>query len=164
MFDSNGQLVDSYSLPDGTTDSKTLGPDPVWGLQVPVTTRETVTLGSLTMNITDSRSITLGTAGNPFSVTKENDIQTLNGRSYTSTFAGSTRTWLNKSPVGRTLTIAMDPLERVSSTQLGTLAATHLTYDGHGRIATSTQGTRKTTFSYNAEGFLATFRRKSRFW
>jgi RHS repeat-associated protein len=152
---SSGQLSDSYSLPDGTTDSKTLGPDPVWGLQVPVDSSETVTLGSLTTNIVESRSTTLGTAGNPFTVTAENDVQTVNGRSYTSTFTGSTRTWLDKTPVGRTLTIGLDKLERVSSTKLGTLAPIVLSYDSHGRIATSTQSTRKTTLSYNANGFLA---------
>ena len=152
---SNGQLTDSYALPDGTVDSKTLGPDPVWGLQVPVDLSETLSLGNLTMDIAETRSTTLGTAGNPFTVTAESDVERVNGRAYASTYTGKDRTWIDKSPVGRTLTIALDDLERVSSTKLGSLTAVDFTYDSRGRLAATTQGTRKTTFTYGANGFLA---------
>ena len=146
----SSQLTDNYSLPDGTTVSKTLAPDPVWGLQVPVETSETVTMGNLSTSIAGSRSITLGTAGNPFSVTTETDTQTMNGRTYTSTFTGSSRTWLNKSSGRENVVSSFGPAGTSLSTKLGALTATVLTYDSHGRIATSTQGTRKTTFSYGS--------------
>ena len=151
----NGQLSDTYSLPDGTSDSETLGPDPVWGLQVPVDTSETVTQGNLTMNITGSRSTALGTAGNPFTVTTETDVHSINDRTYSSTFTGSSLTWVNTSPVGRTLTVGLDSLERIASTQVEGLTATDFAYDSHGRLASATQGTRQTTLSYGSNGFLA---------
>ena len=151
----NGQISKSFTLPDGTADSETLGPDPVWGLQVPVDTSETLTQGNLTMNITGSRSTTLGMAGNPFTVTTETDTTTINMRTYTSTFTGSNLTWVKTSPAGRTLTFGLDSLERVASTQVEGLTATDFSYDSQGRLASATQGTRKTTLGYNSEGFLA---------
>lgn len=152
----NGQITESFSLPDGTSNSETLGPDPVWGLQVPVTTSESLTEGNLTMNITGSRSTTLGTAGNPFTVTSETDTQTINGRTYSFVFTGSNRTWVNTSPAGRTSTIGLDSLERIASTQIEELTATDLSYDSQGRLASATQGARTTTFAYGLDGFLAT--------
>ena len=151
----NGQLSNSVALPDGTSSSQTLGPDPVWGIQSPVLTSETLTEGNLTMNITGSRSVTLGTTGNPFSVSTETDTQTVNGRTSTLTFTGATRTYVETTPVGRTVTLGLDSLERLASTQVGGLATTDFAYDTHGRLASIAEGTRKTTLSYSAQGFLA---------
>jgi RHS repeat-associated protein len=151
----SGQLSKQVSLPDGTSDGQTLGPDPVWGIQAPVETSETLTQGTLTMNITGSRSTTLGTAGSPFTVTTETDTQITNGRSYTSTFTGSNRTWVDTSPVGRTLTIGLDSLERIASTQVEGLTATDFAYDSRDRLLSATQGTRTTTLGYNPDGFLS---------
>ena len=151
----NNQLTETVAFPDGTSYSETSGPDPVWGMQVPVTTATTLTAGSVTMNITGGRSTTLGTAGNPFTVSSETDTKTVNGRNYTTVFTGTTRTYVNTTPVGRTLTIALDSLERVASRQIGGLTATKFAYDSRGRLASQTQGARKTTFTYGADGFLA---------
>lgn len=153
----SGQLNGSTALPDGTTDSETLGPDPVWGLQLPVDISETLTQGNLTMNSTGSRVTKLGTSGNPFSVANEKNTQTINGRTYTSTFTGSNHTWVNTSPVGRSLTLGLDSLERIATAQIGGLTATDFAYDSHGRLASATQGTRKTTFVYDSSGFLSSF-------
>lgn len=156
----NGQLSDSFALPDSMTDSATSAPDPVWGIQQPVVKSETLTKGNLTMNITGSRTTTLATAGNPFIVNTETDSQTVNSRTYTSTFTGLTRSWVRTSPVGRTVTLGLDSLERLSSAQIGGLTATTFTYDSRGRLASATQtsttdGTRKFTFAYNSQGFVA---------
>jgi RHS repeat-associated protein len=151
----NGQITESVSLPDGTSSSATSGPDPVWGIQKPVIRSETLTEGTLTMNITGNRGTTLGSSGNPFTVTKEINTQTINGRNYTSTFTGSTRTWVNTTPEGRTLTASLDTLERIASTQIEGLTTTTFVYDNRGRLASATQGPRKTTFTYDADGFLA---------
>ena len=150
-----GQASESMVLPDGTSTTTTNGPDPRWGIQVPFGTSQTVTLGNLTMNAVGGRNATLGTPGNPFSLTVQTDTRTVNGRSYTSAFTASDRTYLNTSPVGRTLTVTLDSLERLASTQAGKLLPTNLTYDSRGRLAATTQGTRTTTFSYDTNGFLA---------
>jgi RHS repeat-associated protein len=151
----NGQLTDTVNLPDGTSSTETLGPDPVWGLQSPVSLSVKFTQGTLTMNTTGSATATLGTASDPFTVTTETNTQTVNGRTYTSTYTGSTRTWVNTSPVGRTVSIGLDSRGRIAHTQVAGLTAANDAYDTHGRLASITQGTRKTTFSYNAQGFLA---------
>jgi RHS repeat-associated protein len=154
---SSGQLTDSLTLPDGTSDSATSGPDPVWGLQAPVILSEALTQGNLTMNNTGSRATTLETTGNPFTVTSETNTQAINGNTYTSAFTGSTRTWLNTTPVGRTVTVGLDTLERIASIQQDGLTVTDFTYDSHGRLAMEVQGARKQTFSYNSAGFLSSF-------
>jgi RHS repeat-associated protein len=150
-----GQISESIALPDGTSHSDTLGPDPIWGIQSPVVTSETLKRGNLTMNISASRTTTLGTPGNPFTVATATETETVNGRTYRSTFTGSKLSRVDTSPAGRNLTVGLDSLERVSSTQASGLFATTFTYDGRGRLASATQGTRKTTFGYNSRGFLA---------
>jgi RHS repeat-associated protein len=150
----NGQISESIALPDGTASSDTLGPDPVWGLQVPITTSETLTRGNLTMTTTGSRTATLGVMGNPFSLTTQTDTATINGRKYTSVFTTSNRTYIDTTPVKRTTTTVLDSLERIGSTQLGALLPTNYSYDSHGRLSTLTQGTRTTTLAYDSNSFL----------
>jgi RHS repeat-associated protein len=150
----NGQLSNTVSLPDGSSSSQNLGPDPVWGIQLPVNLSEMLTQGNLRLNLIGSRTATLGTPGNPFSVTTETDTQTVNGRTYTATYTGSTRSYVNTTPARRTVTTGLDALERLSSLQVGGLSATNFAYDTHGRLASITEGTRKATLTYNAQGFL----------
>jgi RHS repeat-associated protein len=150
----NGQISESVALPDGTASSDTLGPDPVWGLQVPITTSETLTRGNLTMTTTGSRTATLGVTGNPFSLTTQTDTATINGRKYTSVFTTSNRTYIGTTPVKRTTTTVLDSLERISSAQVGVLLPVQFVYDSHGRLSTLTQGTRTTTLAYDSNGFM----------
>jgi RHS repeat-associated protein len=150
-----GEITESTTLPDGSSYSDMLSSDPRWGIQVPVDNSSKVTLGNLTMNSTSTRAATLGTAGNPFSLTSESDTDTINGRKYSSVFTGSDRTFVDTTPVGRKATTVLDSLERISSAQLGTLLPVQYVYDAHGRLSTAIQGTRKTTFTYNGNDFLA---------
>jgi RHS repeat-associated protein len=150
----NGQISEQTTLPDGTSHNQTLSPDPRFGLQWPVLTSETLTQGSLTMNITGSRTASF-TAGNPFSLTTQTDTETFNGRKYTSVFTASTNTLVDTSPVKRPTTTILDSLERVSSVQVGALLPVQFAYDTNGRLSTITQGTRKSRLTYDANGFLA---------
>jgi RHS repeat-associated protein len=150
-----GQITESTTLPDGSSYSDTLSGDPRWGIQAPVEASSKITLGNLIMSATSARTATLGTAGDPFSLTTQTETDTINGRKYTSVFTGSTRTYVDTTPVGRKATTVLDSLERISSAQLGTLLPVQYTYDTHARLSTATQGTRQATFSYNASGFLA---------
>jgi RHS repeat-associated protein len=151
----NGQLTESSTLPDGTSTSTTMSADPRWGLADPVTANETLTRGTLTTTTSGSRTATLGTPANPFSLTTQTDSQTVNGRTYTSLFTGATKTYVNTSPANRTATTVFDSLERVSSMQLGALLPAVFAYDSRGRLSTITQGTRVTTLAYDPNGFLA---------
>jgi RHS repeat-associated protein len=151
----NGNIFSSVVLPDGTSVNKTMGPDPRWGIQAPVITAGTLKYGSLTMNISNSRTVSLGSAGDPFSLISKTDTETLNGRKYITTFTAATKTFLEKTPVGRTATTVLDSLERVSSVQTPTLEATSFTYDVRGRLSAMQEGTRNTTLNYDANGRLA---------
>jgi RHS repeat-associated protein len=150
----NGQLSESATLPDGTSNSSTLSADPRFGLQTPVLTSGTLTKGSLAETVAGSRTASF-TSGNPFSLTAQTDTTTLNGRTYTSVFTTADRTYINTTPVLRTSTTVLDSLERISSTQLGALALVKFTYDSKGRLSTIKQSSRTTTLAYDSNGFLA---------
>jgi len=150
------QISESVTLPDGTSDSDTLGPDPIWGIQAPVVSSETLALGNLTMSITGSRTASLATVGNPFSLTSRTDTTSINSRTYTSAFTASNLTFVDITPVGRTLTAVLDSMERVASTQVAGLLPSNFAYDSRGRLSTVTRGTRTSTLTYDTEGRLAT--------
>jgi RHS repeat-associated protein len=150
------QISDSSTLPDGSSSSDTFGPDPVWGIQAPVITSETLTEGNLTMDVVGNRTATLGTAGNPFSLTNRTDTTSANFRTYTSNFTASNLTSADTTPVGRQTTTVLDNQERIASLQIAGLQASNFTYDSRGRLSTVTQGTRTSTFTYDANGRLAT--------
>jgi RHS repeat-associated protein len=151
----NGQLSEKTTLPDGITTSGTLGPDPRWGLQAPIPASGTKALGNLTMTTSGSRTATLGTQGDPFSLTTQTDIETINGRTYKSVFTSSNKAYVSTSPAKRITTTVLDSLERPSSMQIGALLPVKFAYDSHGRLSTITQSTRTTTLTYDANGFLA---------
>ncbi|HEX6504455.1 MAG TPA: RHS repeat-associated core domain-containing protein [Terriglobales bacterium] len=150
-----GQLANSTTLPNGTSKSDTLGPDPRWGLQAPVPLSGTVTKGSLKMTTTGTRTVTLATAGNPFSLTSETNTFNINGRTYSAAFTASSMTKVDTTPANRKTTTVLDSMERISSVQLGTLSAVSFTYDSQGRPTALTQGTHKTTLTYTNGGFLS---------
>ena len=149
----SGQLSESVTLPDGTSHSITKGPDPRWGIQLPIATSETFKRGTLTKNITASRTASF-TAGSPFSLVTQTDTKTINGRAYKSVFTASDSTYVNTTPTGRTTTIVLDAQERLSTTQLTGLALNQITYDSNGRLAIFAQGARKYTFGYDVNGFI----------
>ena len=148
----NGQLSEAAVLPDGTSYSKTYGPDPRWGIQLPINTSETLTYGSHTMTISNNRTASLSNPANPFSLTTQTDSETINGRTYTSVFTGATRTFVDTTPVGRQTTTVLDGMERVSSVQPPAGTLTSFTYDSRGRLGSATQGPRQTTYSYDTNG------------
>ncbi len=146
---------ESTTLPDGTSSTSTMGPDPRWGIQVPIAKSETEKLGSLTMSISDSRAVSVGTPGNPFSLISQTDEETVNGRTYSSVFTASNKTYVDTTPVGRKVRTVLDSLERIASTQISGLLPVAFNYDSQGRLASLTQGTRTATFSYDSDGRLA---------
>ena len=70
-----------------------------------------------------------------------------------------TKRYVDTTPVKRKMTTILDSLERVSSTQLGALLPVQFAYDGKGRIATITQGTRCDHIGLRSNGFLASTHR-----
>jgi RHS repeat-associated protein len=150
-----GQLLESAVLPNGTSYSKTYGPDPRWGIQIPIATSETLTYGSLTMNISNSRTVSLGNPADPFSLTTQTDSETINGRVYKSVFTASTKTFVDTTAAGRKTTSLLNGLERIASIQPPAGALTSFMYDSRGRLMSATQGARQTSYSYDGNGRLA---------
>jgi RHS repeat-associated protein len=151
------RLSKTESLPDGSSSSTTVGSDPRWGIQVSVPTSTSLSFGNLIAKTSQTRTATLGIAGNPFSLITQTDTDAANGRVYTSTFTAFNRTYTNTSPVGRKQLVTLDTKERITSTQLGTLLPTYLAYDGRGRLSSVRQGTRNETLTYDTNGYLASF-------
>lgn len=151
----NGKLSESATMPNGTSYSRTLGPDPRWGIQVPILTSEALTRGNLIQTITGSRTASLSNPANPFSLTTQTDTATINGRAYSSMFTAATKTRVDKTPMGRTTTTVLDAQERISTVQPAGLALSRYTYDTHGRLSSLVEGTRSTTFTYDANGNMA---------
>jgi RHS repeat-associated protein len=151
----NGQFSEAAALPNGTSYGKTYGPDPRWGIQIPIDVTETLTYGNLTTNISNSRTASLSDPTNPFSLITQTDSETINGRIYKSVFTGATKTFVDTTPVGRKTTTVLDTLERVSTVQPAAGELTSFTYDSRGRLGSATEGSRQTTFSYDSNGRVA---------
>jgi RHS repeat-associated protein len=149
-----GQVNESGALPDGTSYSLVKSPDPRWGIQVPIAASETESLGNLTMSIARSRTISLRNAANPFSLRSQTDTETINGRTYQSVYTATSRSFVDTSPIGRQVTRMFDAKERPISVEVAGLAATQITYNAHGQVASISQGTRSTSLGYDAQGRL----------
>ena len=146
--------------PDGTTQRTTLGPDPRWGMLAPIGTLVTLTTPSgLTYRSQVTRTAEVTNTNNPFSLVALTETVNLNGRTYASTYDAATRTWVERSPLGRTVTTMLDAQGRVVFEQITGLEPTIYAYDARGRLITATLGSgaaaRTATFAYNSQGYLA---------
>jgi RHS repeat-associated protein len=154
--------LNTLTAPDGTITNEQIGGDPRWKLQAPLTTNTTIaTPGALNYAATFARAVTLATPGDPLSLATQTDTLTINGRTSTSAFTASNRTFTDSTPQGRQTTRVIDAQGRLTSVQLATLNPLAATYDTRGRLATSVFGTgvdaRTSTLAYNAAGFLSSF-------
>ncbi|MBI3478006.1 MAG: RHS repeat-associated core domain-containing protein [Acidobacteria bacterium] len=150
-----GQLSESSVLPDGTSSTSTMTPDPRWGLQAPIASTGTLALGSLTASSSYARNVALAVPGNPFSLTSQTDTAIVNGRTYTSAFTTPTKTYLDTTAAGRTTTRVLDSLERLSKLQVSGMAAMKFTYDTKGRLSKVNFGPRITKLAYGSDGLLS---------
>ena len=146
---------------DGTQTSLTPGPDPRWGLLAPTTTPATIrTPAGLVGSVSTTRAVTLADPNDPFSLVTLNQTDTINGRTYTSAYSGTSRTFTGTTPSGRRGTATIDALGRPVQLQVAGLNPSVLTYDARGRLVTLTAGSgidaRTLTFSYNSDGYVQT--------
>lgn len=149
----------SFLDADGTITNETLGPDPRWSMQTPLTTNSTVTTpASLTVSASFGRTASLSNPANPLSLTSLNDTLIINGQTYTGIYNAATRTHTTTSPLGREITGTIDAQGRPTQSQVEGLLASSLSYDPRGRLANVTQGSgiaaRASDFTYNTQGFL----------
>ncbi|MEK2646620.1 RHS repeat domain-containing protein [Bdellovibrio sp. BCCA] len=112
-------------------------------------------MGTLNRSATFSHSASLSDVNDPFSIITLNTQQTVNSRTYGNVFSGSSKTWTNTTPEGRTTALAVDIFQKPTSIQIGNLTPLALQYDSWGRLVSTTQGSRTTEYTYDSKGFVA---------
>ncbi|GAC1313447.1 MAG: hypothetical protein NVSMB2_01360 [Chloroflexota bacterium] len=145
---------------DGTITTFTEGPDPRFGMLAPITISRGVTMPSgLTATTTLSRSVSLTDPSNPFSMTQQTENLSVNGQMHAQVYDAASRTFVSTSPTGRKATVMIDTTGRIVQAQDANLQPVTLTYDAHGRLVATTQGSgtsaRTTTYAYDAASNLA---------
>jgi RHS repeat-associated protein len=147
------------TLPDGTVNTVVQGPDPRYGMQVPIVTSQTMTTGGLSLTQTASRTQTLSDPNNILSTTSLTDIVTVNSRTATRVYTVANKTETTTSAAGRISTRTLDAVGRVASAQVTGIAAVNNSYDAQGRLSKISQGTgadeRLINLAYNPQGYLA---------
>jgi RHS repeat-associated protein len=147
----------TVTLPDGTVQSVTMGPDPRFGMQEPIPNSSTVTTPSgLQDQVSVTRAVTLADPNYPLSLQTQTDTIVVNGRTYTRAYASSSQTVTTTTPAGRQTVATLDSLGRVVQVAPPGLSPVQFAYDTQGHITGIAQGARTSIFSYGPQGFLAT--------
>jgi len=155
-----GSGIRTFTDPDGTITNETLGGDPRWKLQAPITTNTTIaTPGGLNFTATFARTATLSTPGDLLSLATQTDALNVNGRAYTNVFTAANRTFVLTTPQNRQGTRVIDTQGRTTQLQFANLNADNFAYDSRGRLSVAAGGsgaeTRTFNLAYNAGGFLS---------
>ncbi|HVN79874.1 MAG TPA: RHS repeat-associated core domain-containing protein, partial [Terriglobia bacterium] len=153
--------TESVTSPDGTTASLVEQPDPRWGMQAPlVNSLVTTTPGGLSATLAGTSTASLSLLSDPLSLTTRTSTLAINGRTYSSVYTASSRTFTNTTPMGRESTSTIDLLGRAVRSQLATLEPASFGYDNRGRLQIVSLGNgsaaRTTSFAYNGNGWLET--------
>ena len=147
---------------NGTTASAVSGPDPRFGMQVPIPASITIQTpgGGPALTATRTRTAVLGLASDPLSLQTLTDTTTVDGKTTTSVFQSSDMTQTTTSPLGRKFTITLDTMGRPTSKLIAGLNGLSYTYDSRGRALSVSQGSgptlRTMTFAYDSAGYLTT--------
>jgi RHS repeat-associated protein len=147
-------------LPDGTKIISREGPDPRFSMASPIPAYRSITLPSgLTLEATTSRDTELHDPNDPFSMSKQVDRVTANGRTSTLEFDADQLEWSMRSPAGRQSAVVVDRQGRPTHVTGGDLAPINYQYDERGRpisiTALGVDAERTLAFEYHAEGHQA---------
>ncbi|MCB1100669.1 MAG: hypothetical protein KDN22_34220 [Verrucomicrobiae bacterium] len=127
--------IDTYSEPDGSTQSVSYGGDPRFGLAAPVRSRDSFTLpGGQQMEVFSSRSAKLSNPDDLLSVETVTEVATLNGAMVTRHFDAASRTFTETRPENRTWQWSIDHMGRVTGLRLGDEALNTFSYDAKGQF------------------------------
>lgn len=156
--------VAKTSMADGSVITRSVKAHPLYGANTPVVTEAIATRGTLGTTVTRTMARTVvatGVVGGPGDWFGTALVETnVENGTYQSTrsYNPTNRTWTMTSAAGRVTKQILDPLGRTSSSEAtGTVPVT-FDYDTEGRIDTITQGSRSSSYEYDAvSGFLASF-------
>ena len=154
----NGNL--HSTLPDGTLMATTFAADPRFGAMAPLQRETVVTLPSgLETTLVQTRTAELLDPKNPLSLTRLSTETRLNRRAFLSEYDAASRTLVETSPAGRTVTSVLDDRGRLSQVLVPGLETTFYEYDAEGRLSARVSGegarARRARFEYSAEGWLS---------
>jgi RHS repeat-associated protein len=144
------------TAPDGSSITASDAADPRFGMAAPFTSSATMSVGSHTLAITRNRNVTLSDPANPLTLAKQTDTYTIGGKTWSSGYDASTRTATMRTPLGRIATTTLDAKGRVSSTHQAGVADSTLIYDAAGNLHVAQQGTRSSSYDYDAADRLVT--------
>ena len=144
----------STTRPDGTQLSEQSGPDPRFGMQSPVLTREVLTTpGGLRRTTTGESVASFDSTGE---LTELTDRTTTNGRIATRLYDSAARSLTTTSPAGRTTRTTLDEKGRPARFEPAPgVTPVIYTYDARGRLAMNEQGSHSLTYAYDDENRMA---------
>jgi RHS repeat-associated protein len=148
---------DSTRTPDGTLTVVRRSGDPRWGTAVSFPGRLLVRLPSGDSSvITNRRSTVRSDSANPFTVVTETDSTTINGQLWRTQYDAATQRVTSTSPAGRQSFTTLDSLGRVRVVRTPGLDSVVYGYDARGRLQQVQTGGRVASYTYDGAGRLAT--------
>ena len=127
---------------------------PRFGMQAPLFSTGTIAAGGHTITLASSQ-IAVAAVDNPLSLVSMSETFTANGHEWRTSYAGSSRTAIVTSPVGRTRTSTIDAKGRLTSIAAPGITTASVTYNSAGQLERIQQGSRSTSFAYDSKQQLA---------
>ncbi len=147
-IDRNRRTVQTSSY--GTVITTEVSPDVRFGMELPFAGKATLrTPSGRTLTLTTTRSVTGLLAHDPLAFTAATQATTINGKTYTTTYDSTARRVIKRTPAGRTATMDLDILGRLSTITHPGMGSLTLTYGTRGEIASLSRGARTMTFTYD---------------
>ena len=152
--------ITTTTAADGTVSKVTEGPDPRFGMRVPLDIDTRVTLPSgQSYHVTKQRSTELADSTDLLSLSKLTELINRNGREYQSVLTSADSRWINTSPESRISSTRIDNKNRPTQFQLSGLEPINFSYDTRGRLESIVEGegaiSRSTTLTYHNSGVQA---------
>jgi YD repeat-containing protein len=147
--------ITEYRTPDGVNSVTTFGGDSRWGLQSPtISSNTTSTPGGLTFNVSTQQTTDLSNPNDPLSLISQNNVLSVNDKTYTLLYTAANKTLTKSSPLGKRVTSVIDPQGRNIEQKVGNLNTSFFTYNNRGSISSITQGqaaeARTMSYTYNS--------------
>jgi RHS repeat-associated protein len=155
---------ENLGFPDGLNIYLGVGADPRFGslVQQPTSVLFQVSTNLPDYSVSIQRLAGLTNSADPLSLTGLTNVATVNGNTYTATYVATNRAITLTTPAGRTSTIVLDPLGRVSHLAQAGYPIFDIAYASNGRVGaitnSSSMGAATTTFAYNGLGQLSGLR------